>query len=99
MIDWVNVALNALWILGLSVILAAFSYHHWLAAETSRPLRQVLSQPSWTVPFSSGMALSCVGFGYGLGVRWWERAIWTALSLVFAFQLLTTLRQGRRKTD
>ena len=96
MIDWVNVALNALWIFGLSVILAAFSYHQWLAAETSRRLRDVLSQRSWTVPFSAGMALTCVGFGYGLSGRWWERVVWTALSLVFAYEFVTSLRQGQR---
>src|SRR5438477_5766834 len=98
MIDWINVALNALWVVGLSVILAAFSYHHWLAAESSRPLRDVLSRPSWTVPFSAGMALTCLGFGYGLGSRWWERAIWTALAIVFTYELLTNLRQRQRKT-
>ena len=97
--DWVNLALNALWIGGLSIILASFSYHRWLAAETSRRLRDVLSQSSWTIPFSAGMSLTCVGFGYGLADRWWERAIWTALALVFAYQLVTDLRQERRKAD
>ena len=97
MIDWVNVVLNAIWILGLSIILAAFSYHHWLAAKTSRPLRQVLSQPSWTVPFSSGMVLACVGFGYGVEDRSWERAVWTALALVFVYHLVIDLRHPRPK--
>ena len=97
MIDWVNIALNALWILGLSTILAAFSYHRWLAGETSRRLRDVLAQPSWRLPFTVGMALTCVGFGYGLAVRWWEKTIWTALALSYAWQFVMVLRHRRKK--
>jgi len=37
MIDWYMVAANGLWIAGLSVVVAAFSYHDWIARETSRP--------------------------------------------------------------
>ena len=99
MIDWANLALNALWIVGLASILAAYSYHRWLAAETSRRLRDVLSQRSGKIPFSAGMSLICVGFAYGLADRWWERAIWTAFALVFAYQLVTDVRQERRKVD
>ena len=99
MIDWVNVALNALWILGLSMILAAFSYHHWLASETSRRLRDVLAQPSWKLPFTAGMVLTCVGFGYGLAERWWERTIWTALAVTCAVQLAKATRSGRHEDD
>jgi hypothetical protein len=96
MIDWVNVALNALWIFGLAIILAAFSYHHWLAAETSSRLRDVLSSRSWQIPFATGMLLACIGFGYGIADRRWERALWTALALAFAYQLVVALRQPRR---
>ncbi len=97
MIDWVNVALNALWIAGLALTLAAFSYHHWLAGETARRLRDVLTQPSWKRPFSAGMLLTCVGFGYGLVERWWEKTIWTALAAAYAWRLVTLFRHGRRK--
>ena len=96
MIDWVNVALNALWIFGLAIILAAFSYHHWLAGETSCRLRDVLSYRSWKIPFSTGMLLTCIGFGYGVADRRWERAIWTALALAFAYQLAVDLPRRRR---
>ena len=97
MIDWVNVALNSLWILGLSIILAAFSYHHWLAGETSRRLRDVLAQPSWKLPFSVGMVLTCVGFGYALAQHWWEKTIWTALALSYGWQFVMALRHRQEK--
>ena len=97
MIDWVNVSFNSLWILGLSVILAAFSYHHWLAGETSRRLRDSLAHASWKLPFSVGMVLTCVGFGYGLAERWWEKTIWTALALFYGWQFVMVLRHIRRE--
>jgi len=96
MIDWFEVAFSALWIFGLSMILAAFSYHYWLAGETSRRLRDLVARPSWTLPFSAGMVLTCVGFGYGLADRWWERTIWTALALSYAWRLFVAVRQWSR---
>jgi dipeptide/tripeptide permease len=99
MIDWLSVGLNSLWIIGLSVILAAFSYHHWLARETSGRLRDVLSRSSWKVPFSAGMMLTGVGFGWGLAARWWQRAIWTALALTYAYRLVADLREERTEAD
>ena len=97
MIDWVTVGLNSLWILGLAMILAAFSYHQWLAGETARRLRDVLAQPSWKLPFSAGMLLTSIGFGYGLAERWWEKAVWTALAISYGCQLVRVLRQERKK--
>jgi len=99
MIDWVNVAFNALWIGGLAVMLAAFSYHNSLAGETSRRLRDVLSQASWRLPFTLGMLLTRVGFGYGLSERWWKRTIWMVLAISYGFQIVAALFQRQKKTD
>jgi hypothetical protein len=93
MIDWPVVALNAVWVFGLAIILAAFSYHHWLAAETPRDLREALSEPSWKLSLSIGLLLTCVGVGYGVVHRWWERTAWTALALACAYQLAMDLRR------
>jgi hypothetical protein len=46
MIDWRFVFVSALWILGLSIVLAAFSYHDWLRRETGRRWREGRAQPS-----------------------------------------------------
>ena len=97
MVDWVSAVVNALWIVGLAIILAAFSYHQWLAGETSRRLRDVLSQPSWKILFAAGMVLTCVGVGYGLAEQWWEKPIWTTLAISFGWQLVMVFRQGRKK--
>ena len=95
MIDWVNVALNALWILGLSIILAAFSYHQWLAGETASRLRELWLQPSWQIPFSAGMLLTSIGLGYGVAERWWEKVIWTSVAVFYASDLVRIVRRGR----
>ena len=97
-IDWLTVSLSALWITGFAILLAAFSYHHWLAAETSRRLRDVLTERSWKVPRSVGGVLICIGFGYGVADRWWERVVWTGLAVIFAYWLMTDLRR-QGKTD
>jgi hypothetical protein len=99
MIDWIPVGPDALWIVGLAAILATVSYHHWAAGATSRRLRDVLAQPSWRVPFSAGMVLTCLGFGYGLGVRWWVKIILTAIALSYSYQLGQVAREGRRKAS
>ena len=95
MIDWITVAFNALWIAGAAVLLAAFSYHRWLASETAVTLREVFRRASWKISFSAGMSLVCVGAGYGLADRWWERIVWTGLAIAFAYQLAVHLRQPR----
>lgn len=99
MIDWTNLGFNALWIVGLAIILAAVSYHAWLAGEASQRLRDALSLPSWKVPVSAGALLACVGFGLGLAERPWERVVWTVLSLVCAGQFAACIRPGRQKAD
>jgi hypothetical protein len=44
MIDWYLVATSGLWILGASILLAAFSYHQWLAGERGRRLARPVAR-------------------------------------------------------
>jgi sulfite exporter TauE/SafE len=84
-IDWYFVFTNSLWILGLSVVLAAFSYHHWLAGETGRRLREQFREPGWVMPFSAGMCLVGLGLGLSQSARWWERIAWLMLAGTFVW--------------
>ena len=61
-IDWKDLALQALWIFGLSVMAAAFSFHHWLARTDGRRLRDQLTARSWGIASSFGMTLFCLSF-------------------------------------
>ena len=96
MIDWWFVGVNALWILGLSIILAAFSYHNWLRRETRHRWKEVFARPWWRLPFSLGMLLFCLGLGLGRGIAWWERTLWGLLAASFAWQTVTTAIHLRR---
>ena len=96
MIDWANVALNGVWIAGAAILLAALSYHRWLAQETSVTFKNMRARRSWKISVSAGMALVCFGVGYGLADRRWERVVWTGLLIGFGFQLATELRAGRK---
>jgi len=98
LIHWQMVFTSSLWILGLSVIVASFSYHRWLAGERGASLRQPFPEPSWSVSFATGMALVCAGFGLGRDVAWWERGLWLALTLSFGWQLVQAIRATRRAT-
>lgn len=93
MIDWYLVATSALWILGASILLAAFSYHHWLAGELGGRLRDQWHERSWRLAAAAGMLLFSLGLGLSEGSRWWERVAWFALTAWFAVQGFHALRQ------
>lgn len=96
LIDWWLVFTASLWILGFSVIVAAFSYHHWLAREKGLSLSQQLREPVRSVSFATGMALVCAGFGLGRDVPWWGRTLWLVLMLSFGWQLARAVGEKGR---
>lgn len=96
MIDWYSLSCNGIWILGASIVLAAFSYHHWLSGETGRTLRRVFEERSWRLSFPTGMLLFCVGWLLAQSDRWWERALWGVLAASFLWQLAGVV-SARRK--
>ena len=97
MIDWFGVFHNALWIVGLAVVLAALSYADWRRrlATPRRSFRQALAEPGFQATASLGFALFCAGLALG-STQWWQIAAWVALGLVFAWLGLTGWRQARR---
>jgi hypothetical protein len=86
MIDWVGVGTNSLWLLGLAVGLAVFSYADWSAHDTHQRLRDVFGQAALRVPLWSGLILFCVGVALS-GGRWWERALWGILAVMAAAEV------------
>jgi len=96
LIDWWLVFSAGLWILGLSVVVAAFSYHHWLAKEGNRGLRRQFREPTWSVSFATGMTLVSAGFALGRVVAWWERALWLVMMLSFGWQLAQAASEMKR---
>lgn len=94
-IDWLFVARNALWILGLSVVLAAWSYTSWWASVRRVRARRAVGFPIFQVPFSAGMILFATGLAWG-ATMWWERGAWIILGVAFVWQFATGWRAAAR---
>ena len=86
MVDWLGVATNSVWILGLALVLAVLSYADWSAHMTRQRLREVLGQAAFRVTLWSGLTLFCVGVALS-GGRWWERALWGVLAVMAAVEV------------
>jgi hypothetical protein len=80
MVDWLGVATNGVWILGLALALAVLSYADWSAHTTRQRLRVVLGRAAFRMALWSGLTLFCVGVALS-GGRWWERALWGVLAV------------------
>jgi len=95
LIDWSGVARNALWILGLSIALAAWSHLRWWAAERKYKMRVAWEWPRFQVPFSAGLTLFCISLAWS-ATRWWERGLWILLGLAFVWQWVAGWRFAAR---
>jgi hypothetical protein len=85
--DWRAITGNSLWILGLSVLMAACSYSNWRAAALHRSRREVFTAPLFRAFSSLGLVLILVGWGIARADRWWEMAICITMALRFAWVL------------
>lgn len=80
MIDLCSVAANALWVLGLALILAALSWANWVAARERIRFRSALGQPGIRRATDGGLVLFCAGLA-ATGRTWWEQALWGVLAV------------------
>ena len=96
LIDGPFVARNALWILGLSVAFAAWSYTSWWASARHVRLRKALNSPRFQLPFTAGMTLFSASLAWG-ATRWWERGLWILLGLAFLWQAVVSVRLARSR--
>jgi hypothetical protein len=96
LIDWPSLARNALWILGLSVVLAAWSYVAWLAARRGVRTRRALEWPVFVVPASSGLMIFAISLAWG-ATRTWQGVLWIVLAAAFLAQVAQGWREARRQ--
>ena len=94
MIDWRLVGFSALWIVGLSINLAAMGFAYADSAERSAGFRTVLAGPRYQMAWNVGMTLFCLGLLGGAGA-WWEYLAWAVLGLVFGYQAFAAWRSSR----
>jgi hypothetical protein len=79
MIDWMNVAWNASWILGLSIALAAISYARWEAGLLHEKISTRLNQPAYQAALHGAGLLFCLGLG-GTAAPAWQKTVWFLLA-------------------
>ena len=94
MIDWLSLIRNALWILGLSIVLAAWSCVSWLAARRRVRAWRALGWPVFQIPAAIGLMLFSISLAWG-ATRTWERLLWIALALAFLAQIVLVWREAR----
>ena len=95
--DWGALpARGALWIGGLSVALAAWSYAFWRSRDLHIPLRQALDERDFLLPFESGLALFAVGLAWGANAPW-ERLAWLVVAAAFIWQFAMHWRLAHAK--
>jgi CDP-diglyceride synthetase len=84
MIDWGLAILNAVWLVGLTVLLACLGYCEWAAATEKRSVLQYIRETSVArIGLAAGLIAICLGVG-ALRDQWWERALWGVLLLLVA---------------
>jgi hypothetical protein len=86
MIDWANLAFNALWVLACAIFLAALSYASWEASLYKVKMRERLRLPGYQTIFNLAAVLFCAGLA-GLADNFIIRIVWiilAVLSLIFA---------------
>ena len=95
LIDWRLVGFSALWITGLSIVLAALSFADYIAAQQRLRTRAVLGWPSYQAAVNVGLVLFCVGL-VGSARAWWEQLLWAALAVAFGYQAWSAWRRRTR---
>jgi hypothetical protein len=95
MIDWFNIAANALWIVACAWALATFSYASWEASYYHEKLRQRLGRAGIQLSFSLAGALFCAGLA-ATSQGWLRIGVWVVLCLLFLAQALPLARQRKQ---
>ena len=87
-INWFSVFINSFWIIGLAILLAAFSYHYWLADQENRRLREQLNQPAFQKLFWLSFIFIGIGLA-GTSQTGWETGLWIIFTL---FSIVNTIK-------
>jgi len=97
MINWFSVFANSLWILGLALALATFSYANWQASVLGEKTITQLKRPGYLISFNIAVLLFCAGMAATSDTTL-EIVVWSILGLMFLVQMVFALRQQRGKT-
>jgi hypothetical protein len=98
MIDWPGLVANSAWIVGLALLLAAFSLAYYRAGEEGVSLRHALGDLGVQRVVNAGLALFCVGL-LATSHAWWEQVAWGLLALFFWVRALMAAQRRRTATE
>lgn len=85
MIDWVELSLDALWIVGLSIVLASFSIQYWIAKLNGISLSEQLEGFWWQITSSVGFGIFCLSFAIqSKGTL--DTVVWTGLLILYIWR-------------
>ncbi len=87
MIDWLNLAYNALWVAGLALALAAVSTASWRASLRRNRLADELARPGLRRSLHAAGLLFSLGLGLASPAAW-QQAAGAVFTLVFAVFLV-----------
>jgi len=104
MIDVWGVFFNFLWILGLSVLLATWSYAYYeriggwncptaRAQHEGHKTRHILERFGYALALDAGLLLFCAGLA-ATSRRTWERVVWGVLAAAWVVQAARAGRSG-----
>jgi hypothetical protein len=82
MIDWIQLAWNSSWIVGLSLALAALSYTRWEAIVFNEKLLRRLNRPATLAAIYTAGMLFSLGAG-GTSTPVWQKIGWFGLAMLF----------------
>jgi hypothetical protein len=97
MIDFAQVAANALWVLGLALLLAVWSYARYEAHLEGVKTREMLGRLSYSLWINGGLLLFVVGMALTED-RWWARGLWILVGVGFLVDSGMRVAEARKET-
>jgi hypothetical protein len=98
MIDLWGVFSNFLWILGLAVLLATWSYAHYEARLSHKKVGEKLDELTYALSLDGGLLLFCAGLA-ATEHRWWARLIWIGMGVAILVEGGWRIVAHRRASD
>lgn len=91
MIDWGNLAANALWIVACAIVLASLSYASWEASLSKTGMRERLKLPGYQALFNLAGLLFCTGLAW-LSEGLLMRVAWIILAVISLVLFILSLK-------
>ncbi|MGC9356805.1 MAG: hypothetical protein ACP5GX_03015 [Anaerolineae bacterium] len=93
MIDGWGVLSNALWIVGLSILLASWSMAYYKSRRSEQRVGEIFRREDYAWATTVGFVLFCAGLA-ATESRIWARVLWVVLSIAFLGERVYAWWQG-----